>query len=64
MAMLLGVPNSSYIDLTNIAGYGYTFDKTFDKMFHTEILIRISAYTWSIAHQGQIHTFKNSYITN
>ena len=31
MAMLLGVPNSSYIDLTDIAGYGYTFDKTFDK---------------------------------
>ena len=30
MAMLLGVPNSSYIDLTDIAGYGYTFDKTFD----------------------------------
>ena len=31
MAMLLGVPNSSFIDLTDIAGYGYTFDKTFDK---------------------------------
>ena len=31
MAMLLGVQNSSYIDLTDIAGYGYTFDKTFDK---------------------------------
>ena len=31
MAMLLGIPNSSYISLTNIAGYGYTFNKTFDK---------------------------------
>ena len=29
--MLLGVPNSSYIDLTDIAGYGYTFDKQYDK---------------------------------
>jgi hypothetical protein len=31
MAMLLGVPNSSYVNLTDLAGYGYTFTKEMDK---------------------------------
>jgi hypothetical protein len=31
MAMLLGVPNSSYITLDEVAGYGYQFDTSFDK---------------------------------
>ena len=31
MAMLLGVPNSSYINLTDLAGYGYTFSTNYDK---------------------------------
>jgi hypothetical protein len=31
MAMLLGVPNSSYVNLTDLAGYGYTFSTNYDK---------------------------------
>jgi hypothetical protein len=31
MAMLLGVPNSSYITLSDHAGYGYRFGATVDK---------------------------------
>jgi hypothetical protein len=31
MAMLIGIPNSSYITLDDIAGYGYQFEKEFDK---------------------------------
>ena len=30
--MLLGVANSSYVTLTNYAGYGYTFTDNFDKV--------------------------------
>ena len=31
MAMLLGIPNSSYITLSDHAGYGYRFGATVDK---------------------------------
>jgi len=31
MAMLLGIPNSSYIEIGDTANYGYTFDKVYDK---------------------------------
>ena len=31
MAMLLGIPNSSYITLDNIVGYGYEFQRNLDK---------------------------------
>jgi hypothetical protein len=30
--MLLGVANSSYVTLSNIAGYGYTFTENLDKV--------------------------------
>ena len=31
MAMLIGIPNSGYITLDEVAGYGYTFNKILDK---------------------------------
>ena len=31
MAMLIGIPNSGYITLDEVAGYGYTFNRILDK---------------------------------
>tara|TARA_Y100000592_G_C5455220_1_gene311010 strand:- start:444 stop:818 length:375 start_codon:yes stop_codon:yes gene_type:complete len=31
MAMLLGIPNSSFIEIGDTANYGYTFEKLYDK---------------------------------
>ena len=55
MSILLGVPNSSYIILDELAGYGYDFSETLDKQ---DIRTRGGSLFSYITPAGSFHRFK------
>ena len=55
MSILLGVPNSSYIILDDLTGYGYDFSETLDKQ---DIRTRGGSLFSYITPAGSFHRFK------
>ena len=55
MSILLGVPNSSYINLDTTATYGYRFIEQFDKY---DIRTKGGSLFTYITAQGNYNTFK------